>query len=244
MTTAQGRYRAEGVGCFHPTAPSHNLLRDSPESVPVSERVSTGVPELDREIDGGVYPGSIVVVAAPPASQSEALLHATMRERRTRYVTTRRNETAVSETLARVFEEGSPGYSVKYAGLDEPLANVREGIALVEQNAAIVIDAVDPLERTGDPDRYVTFLNELKDALIATGSIGVLHAAVSDNRTPLRDVTESFADVILEVDVERSGSRIEHLLTVPKFRANELPGETIKLKLGSEVRVDTSRDIA
>ncbi|MFB6220801.1 MAG: RAD55 family ATPase, partial [Halolamina sp.] len=203
----------------------------------MSERVSTGVPELDREIDGGVYPGSIVVVLAPPASQSEALLHATMRERRTRYVTTRRNETAVSETLSRVFETGSPGYSVKYAGLDEPLANVRQAIALVEENAAIVVDTVDPLERTGDADRYVTFLNELKDSLIATGSIGVLHAAVSGNREALRDVTESFADVVLEVEVQRSGSQVEHMLSVPKFRAHDLPGETIKLELGSEVRV-------
>lgn len=210
----------------------------------MSERVSTGVIELDREIGGGVYPGSIVVVLAPPASQSEALLHATMRERRTRYVTTRRNETAVSKTLTQVFEDGSPGYSVKYAGLDEPLANVREAIALVEEDAAIIVDTVDPLERTGDPDRYVTFLNELKDALITTGSIGVLHAAVGGERDPLRDVTESFADVVLEVEIEKDGSRLEHLLSVPKFRAHELPGESIKLELGSEVRVDTSRDIA
>lgn len=62
----------------------------------MSERLSTGVDEPDREIGGGVYPGPIVV-AAPPASQSEAPLHATMRERRTHYVTTRRNENAVSE---------------------------------------------------------------------------------------------------------------------------------------------------
>jgi len=185
------------------------------------------------------------VVAAPPASQSEALLHATMRERPARYVTTRRNENAVSETLKRVFDaDDSPGFSVKYAGLDEPLANVREAVALVEEEAAIVVDTVDPLERTGDSDSYVTFLNELKDALIATGSVGVLHAASSGDRAPLRDVTESFADIVLEVEVERNGSQVEHLLKVPKFRAHELPGETIKLELGSEVRVDTSRDIA
>lgn len=185
-----------------------------------------------------------MLLAAPPASQSEALLHATMRERRTRYVTTRRNETAVAETLSRVFDDGAPGYSVRYAGLDEPLANVREAIALVEGNAAIVVDTADPLERTGEPDRYVTFRNELKDALVATGSVGVLHAAVSDTRAPLRDVTESFANVVLDVEVEHDGSRIEHQLSVPKFRAHELPDETVKLELGSEVQVDTSRDIA
>lgn len=207
-------------------------------------RLSTGVPELDRELGGGVYPGSIVVVAAPPASQSEALLHATMRERRTRYVTTRRNENAVSKTLARVFTDGAAGFSVKYAGLDEPLANVREAIALVEEDAAIIVDTVDPLERVDDADRYVTFLNELKDALLATGSLGILHASATQNRAHLRDVTESFADLVLEVDVERSGSQIEHMLSVPKFRANDLPSETVKLNLGRDVRVDTSRDIA
>lgn len=209
----------------------------------MSERLSTGVPEIDREIGGGIDPGSIVLVAAPPASQSEALLHATMRERRTRYVTTRRNENAVSETLRKVLDDG-PGYSVKYAGLDEPLANVREAIALVESEAGIVVDTVDPLERTGDSDSYVTFLNELKDALIETGSVGVLHAAVGGERAPLRDVTEAFADLVLEVEVQRNGSQVEHVLSVPKFRAHDLPGETIKLELSSEVDVDTSRDIA
>ncbi|GAB7093344.1 hypothetical protein JCM30237_04960 [Halolamina litorea] len=210
----------------------------------MSERLSTGVPEIDREIGGGIDPGSIVLVLAPPASQSEALLHATMRERRTRYVTTRRNENAVSETLGKVLDGGAPGYSVKYAGLDEPLANVREAIALVEEEAGIVVDTVDPLERTGDPDSYVTFLNELKDALISTGSVGVLHAATSAERSPLRDVTESFGDLVLDVAVQRNGSQVEHVLSVPKFRAHDLPGETIKLELSSEVQVDTSRDIA
>lgn len=203
-----------------------------------------GVAEIDREIGGGIDPGSIVLLLAPPASQSETLLHATMRERRTRYVTTRRNENAVSETLSKVIDDDAPGYSVKYAGLDEPLANVREAIALVEERAAIVVDTVDPLERAGDPDSYVTFLNELKDALIETGSVGILHAATSGDRMPLRDVTEAFGDLVLEVDVERNGSQIEHTLSVPKFRAHELPGETIKLELSSEVQVDTSRDIA
>jgi archaellum biogenesis ATPase FlaH len=210
----------------------------------VSERLSTGVPEIDREIGGGIDPGSIVLVSAPPASQSEALLHATMRERQTRYVTTRRNENAVSETLSKVIGDGSPGYSVTYAGLDEPLANVREAIALVEEEAAIVVDTVDPLERTGDPDSYVTFLNELEDALISTGSVGVLHAASSADRAPLRDATESFADLVLEVEVQRNGPKVEHVLSVPKFRAHELLGETIKPELSSEVQVDTSRDIA
>lgn len=210
----------------------------------MSERLSTGVPEIDREIGGGIDPGSIVLVLAPPASQSEALLHATMRERRTRYVTTRRNENAVSETLAKVFDDGGPGYTVKYAGLDEPLANVREAIALVEERAEIVVDTVDPLERTGDPDSYVTFLNELKDALIETGSVGVLHAAVGGERAPLRDVTEAFGDLVLELEIEHNGSQVEHVLSVPKFRAHDLPGETIKLELSSEVDVDTSRDIA
>jgi hypothetical protein len=74
--------------------------------------------------------------------------------------------------------------------------------------------------------------------------VGVLHAASSGERAPLRDVTESFADIVLQVEVERNGSQIEHLLSVPKFRANDLPGETIKLELGRDVQVDTSRDIA
>lgn len=210
----------------------------------MTDRLSTGVNALDRELGGGVYPGSIVLLTAPPASQSEPLLHALMRRHRTRYVTTRRNERAVAESLDRVFRGGEAEYSVSFAGLDEPLANVREAIALVEDDSAVVVDTVDPLERIGDADRYLTFLNEFKDALLRTDSVGFLHASSSAHRSELRDITESVADVVWKLAVERNGSEVDQLLSVPKFRGGDLPGETIKLVLGRDVRVDTSRDIA
>jgi len=41
----------------------------------VTGRLSTGVDILDRQLDGGIPPGSIVLLAADPASQSELFLY-------------------------------------------------------------------------------------------------------------------------------------------------------------------------
>jgi hypothetical protein len=59
-----------------------------------------------------------------------------------------------------------------------------------------------------------------------------------------RDMSEHMADVIFDLETTVSGSEIENRLAVPKFRGGRPPEETIKLRLGDRVTVDTSRDIA
>lgn len=139
--------------------------------------------------------------------------------------------------------DGAPEYSVKYAGLEGPLANVREAIPLVQEEAAIVVDTVDPLERTEDPDSYVTPQrtrgHPRRDGQRRRAPRGQQRRA---RAVAGRD--RSFADLVLDVEVQRNGSKVEHVFSVPKFRTNELPGERITLELSSELQVDTSRDTA
>lgn len=210
----------------------------------VSGRLSTGVEALDRRLDGGLFPGSLVAVCAPPDSQSEPLLQATMRERPTRYVTTRRNERVVDEALSRAFAGESVDYVVTAAGPAAPDRTVRDALGLPGPGGAVVVDPVDPIERAAGSDEYAALLNDLKSALVEAGGLAFLHCAAPDDRVERRDITESFADVVWDVHVERDGTRLKHVLEVPKFRGGDLPEETITIKPGRRVTVDHSRDIA
>jgi KaiC/GvpD/RAD55 family RecA-like ATPase len=64
-------------------------------------RLRMGIDVLDRKLDGGVPPGSIVAYVADPASQSELLLYELTAARRTLYLTTQRSTEAVEDALAR-----------------------------------------------------------------------------------------------------------------------------------------------
>jgi KaiC/GvpD/RAD55 family RecA-like ATPase len=208
----------------------------------VGARVSTGIEPLDRELGGGVFPGSVVALTAPPASQSEPLLHASMRERPTLYLTTRRAAAVVEADLDRALS--GDDYDVVALGGEDRLAEAREAIEGIGEGHNVVVDTVEPLISGADTDRYVDFLNDLKERLLATDSVALLHCVGSTDRPAAHDITLGIADVVWDLTVRVNGTDLENRLSVPKFRGGDILDETIKLELGETVRVDTSRDIA
>ncbi|WP_121823348.1 RAD55 family ATPase [Halostella salina] len=207
----------------------------------MAKRLSTGVTAIDRNLDGGVRAGSVVALLAPPDSQSEPLLHEFMEERPTAYITTLRTEPAVRDDLERVLR--TDDYSIQYAGIDTPIDNAGRVVQQVDGQANVVVDTLNPLEETGERNRYVNFLNQFKTHLTNTGAVGLLHCTAMDP-PPLRETTLTIADVVWELQTDVKGNSIENFLQVSKFRGGRPADETIKLDLGEEVAVDTSRDIA
>ena len=62
-------------------------------------RLETGIDVLDRKLNGGLPPGSIVAFTASPASQSELLLYELTAARGTLYLTTERSDQAVRDAI-------------------------------------------------------------------------------------------------------------------------------------------------
>lgn len=208
----------------------------------MNERVPTGITVLDRHLDGGIPVGSVVLLSGKPASQSELLLQELTAARETLYLTTVRSEEAVRDAFERTNARvGDP--TVRDVGGDAPLDRVNRLIGTLPEGANLVVDALDPLERT-DRGRYRTFLNDLQTCLVNTGGVAYLHALDGRSVPPLRDVSEYAADVVFDLRTELDGSDIDNRLAVPKFRGGRALEETIKLKLVDTVAIDTSRDIA
>ena len=212
-----------------------------------TNRLPTGVDELDEQLNGGPRPGTLATLQAPPASQTGPLFYSMMRQRPTTYITTVRREDDVRDELDHVLGENYE-YTVVEAGSMNPIRNVNTAIEehdaqYGEQERNIIIDSVDALERTGKYNRYVDLLKAIKSYLLQTGGLAVLHCTSQKPTTQLRTETLNISGLVLNLDIVVDKNNVENHLTVPKVRGQSGVDEVIKLKLGTEVEVDTSRNL-
>jgi KaiC/GvpD/RAD55 family RecA-like ATPase len=206
----------------------------------MADRLRTGIDALDRKLEGGLPRGALVAHTAEPASQSERLLYELTAARETRYLSTERSVRAVRSALeaAPVTVDEPRIEALAANGLEEATRTVAD----LREETLLIVDTADRLERS-DPDDYVAFLNELKEALLETESVAVLHC-LRGPEPRNRARTLHAADAVFELHTDRVGGRLETVLTVPKFRYGGQPTEAITLELSDGVAIDTSRDIA
>ncbi|QLK27251.1 chromosome partitioning protein [Natrinema zhouii] len=194
----------------------------------------TGCDPLDRAFGGGLEPGSMVAVVAAPASCSEQVLSETTAVRGTLYLSTERSAANVQRALETVpTTTGNP--TVRRLSRSDRLAEAAAMADKLPTSSTLIIDPVNALERH-DRDEYVSFLDDLKEQLVATGSIGLLHClngpAIPSNRT----VTTHAADAVFEIAAvtPEASADVEHYLSVPKCRADGTMTEPIELEFGDE----------
>ncbi|AEN05180.1 transcriptional regulator [Halolamina sp.] len=205
-------------------------------------RLPTGISVLDRELQGGIPAGSIVLLKADPASQSELFLYELTAARPTLYLTTVRSEQAVQDAISNAkTRTGSP--TVRDVGGDAPLDRANRLVGTLPDESTLIVDVVDTLEQY-DRARYRRFLNELQTQMVNTGGIAVLHGLKGDSVPANRALTAHVADVVFDLHTEVNSAEVVNRLIVPKFRGGRALSEPIKLQLTEEVRIDTSRDIA
>ncbi|MFC6865039.1 RAD55 family ATPase [Halomicroarcula sp. GCM10025817] len=207
----------------------------------MTDHLPTGIGVLDRKLAGGLPAGSLVLLSADPASQSEQMLYELTAPRPTLYLTTARSPAAVR---AAIEHAGGTLETTNIHALGErPLT---EALALIENspsNTTVIVDTIDMLE-SGQTQEYLHFLNDVRSELLSKDSYAVLHGLDGRQVHAQRDITEYLADVIFELSTEVRGENIENRLIVPKFRGGVPFDETLKLELTQEVAIDTSRDIA
>jgi KaiC/GvpD/RAD55 family RecA-like ATPase len=207
-----------------------------------SERISTGVDAIDRELSGGLQPGTVVGLAAPAASQSEAILNSVLLERETLYLSTLRTEPVIRDELDGGGFQLSD-ISITHVGVTTPLKEALDEIEKIDGQVNVVIDSMNALEDTDSHANYISFLNSLKTHMVNTGSIAMLHC-LTDRDPPYREDTFSMVDAIWRLDLRDDGTALQNRLMVPKIRGEDRPDDIISLDLGREVQVDLSRDIA
>lgn len=207
------------------------------------DKLTTGIEKLDRELSGGLPRGTLVVLYAPPISQSELILQEIAATRNTLYITVERGEQYVRSIFEEV-ELSDNSVIIRQPDFEDTVASTRDALRQITGEANIIIDSMSVIEESADKVEYIQFLQELKTKLEDTGSIGVLHCLKTPNEPVNRDTTLQVADAVLDLDVDDSGDKVKNKLSVVKFRGGAALKDTIKLELIDGVAVDTSRDIA
>lgn len=194
------------------------------------ELLPTGIDALDRRLGGGLPPGSVVALTAEPASQSEQLLYEATGPRGTLYLTTERSATNVRRALETTsVETGNP--TIRHVDGTDVLEEAGAIIGKLPDGATLVVDLADVLERH-DRRAYVSFLNDLKDRMVETDSVALLHCLCGPDRPENRTATIHATDAVFDLQTDDSGvgTAVEHYLSVPKFRPDSTFTETIELR--------------
>ena len=189
----------------------------------------TGIGALDRRLGGGLAPGSVAALLAEPASQSEHLLYQSTAPRGTLYLTTERSAVNVQRAIETTSTEtGTP--TVRHVSGEHRLEEAAETISRLPAEATLIIDPIDVLERH-DRRAYVSFLNDLKEWMVETESIALLHGLCGSTRPDNRTATIHAADAVFAVQTSNPGigAGVEHSLSIPKFRPERSVTETIEL---------------
>lgn len=205
------------------------------------ERISTGIRYLDRKMHGGLPTGTITCLVSPPASQSNPLFYALMRDRSWLYISTYRTEQDVAHELDRSVEGD---IRIEHVGVERPVKKMHSVLERIDTPRHVIVDTLNPLEATERETQFVHLLNGLKDYLRETDCVAVFHCTERETVPPLRETTLTMADVVLELNLVVDDTTVENRLAVPKYRCTEVVDEVISLDLGQQVGVDTSRNIS
>lgn len=201
----------------------------------MTDRLSTGVDVIDRRLGGGVPPGTLMALSAPPDTGSEQLLRAFLEAHGGRYLTLLRSADEVSNELSSFVD-------VTHARPGDLLATPEDRFGGLGDGSVLVVDPVNELEAR-DSDDYVALLSRLKQRLVETGSVGVLHCLRTATEPDHRWLTLGRADWAWHLELTRLPLSVETRLYITKSRGGRSLPEPLKLQLLDGVQVDTSRDI-
>lgn len=207
----------------------------------------TGIAELDRKLGGGIPPGTLVAVEAPPRAQREPLLcrAASAGSRPTTYFTTIRSAGAVRKQFERANVAADSLDTVVEIRPESATGTIPEKLADLEPGQDFLVDVVDPIEDTVDQRTYAEFLNDLTERLRDTDSVGYLHAYAGPAPTDQRQLTLDIADFVWRLDPVDSRGEINYVLRIPKTNGLALsPADRhLEISVGQDVDIDQTRNI-
>lgn len=231
----------------------------------IDERLSTGMQPVDRQLSGGIKPGSLLAINAGPSTQSESLLHKIIGTRPTLYLTTLRKVEAVESGLPKPLRDnvfvksvaqqqsmdneflrevtGSGSYNPTFGSSDSIVDAVYEIISNIDRDINVIVDPTNPLEESENKDVYREVLNELKATMLETNGLGVLHCIRAEESPALRDTTLTISDVVWELELSTKMDNQEYELTIPKNRTGTPVLDKITIKFDADVWVDETRTI-
>lgn len=208
-------------------------------------KLSTGIEILDNPeyLEGGFPKGSVVTLLANPIATAELFMFDLASVRKTNYFTTSRSEEAVNQNLDIMKRSPDNFEVVDLFEADDVFDTLMEGLENVGNEENIIIDTVSDLV---DHNRFDDMLDVVYRVSHETDSVTYLYMIKEDGETMTYEESRVpyLSDVVMRMMTGIEGENVENRLAISKLRGQTPPPKTIKLNIGEEIVVDTSRDIA
>jgi KaiC/GvpD/RAD55 family RecA-like ATPase len=209
------------------------------------EKLSTGIEILDNPeyLDGGFPKGSVITLVANPIATAELFLYDLAEVRHTHYFTTARSADSVEKTI-ELMGRSSEGFEiVDLYSADDVFDTAMSALEDVENEENVIFDTFSDIVRH---DRGNEMLDLTYRVSHETESVTYLYMIKEDEETMTYDESRVpySSDVVMKMLTGIEGEKVENRLAISKLRGHTPPPKTIKLNIGEEIVVDTSRDIA
>ncbi|MDZ7687938.1 MAG: hypothetical protein U5J64_04300 [Halobacteriales archaeon] len=208
-------------------------------------KLSTGIEILDNPeyLKGGFPKGSVVTIIANPIATAELFMYDLATVRRTNYFTTARSAETVQKNLNILGRSPDDFNIVDLFSADDIFDTMMTGLEDVGREENIIIDTASDLIRH---DRFEDLLDVVYRVSHDTDSVTYMYMIKEDEETMTFDESRvpHLSDVVMKMITGMEGEKVENRLAITKIRGQTPPEKTIKLIIGEEINVDTSRDIA
>ena len=229
----------------------------------------TGIFVLDRNLGGGLPERSLIYFSANPRSMSEVFLYQFTQARKTYYFSTNRRPKYIQNNISNLnfdisnityVDVYSEYYLTSFGEMIDTVGNEYVDAKIIEfteynlknilnesanEDINIIIDNfsfyMNLNVNLGMLKRLTNILYETTKEIDCMTYLYGLKGSHPENVE--NDLLNS-ADVIFDVEIERTADKMTSMLAIPKIRGMVPKAEMIKFKVGEGVQIDTSRDIA
>ncbi|MCX2817791.1 hypothetical protein EGH25_00225 [Haladaptatus sp. F3-133] len=209
------------------------------------EKLSTGIEILDNPeyLDGGFPKGSVITLVANPIATAELFLYDLAEVRHTHYFTTARSADSVGKTIEMMGRSADGFDIVDLYSADDLFDTAMGALEDVDNEENIIFDTFSDIVRHDRGDEILDLTYRVSHE---TGSATYLYMIKEDEETMTYEESRVpySSDVVMKMLTGIEGEKVENRLAISKLRGHTPPPKTIKLNIGKEIVVDTSRDIA
>lgn len=225
--------------------------------------IPTGIFALDKELDGGLLPGSLVYIKVDPSAMAELFLYHFLQQRPTYYFNTERKPEFIIQNMKNL---GFETKEIKFVDVHQKYYEKKESqlnhrgkikdlrimdfmkkqLETIEDEGVILI--VDTITFFIYLDVKVDMIKELVDMIYNTtkkiGGLGFLFGLKEESVSLIENEVINLCDVIFDISMVKKADKTVTELIVPKARDRPIYGNILRFKIEKGVIIDTSREIA
>jgi len=224
--------------------------------------LSTGIPTLDNELEGGLYPGSLVYIMADSMTMAEIFLYQFIQQRSSYYINTERRMKYIITNLKKYgYDESNVKFidvHKKYYEINDKLVvggEIRDYMIidfLVKQLKPIDAKEINLIFDTITFFQYLEVkrnkLRELIDVIYdmtkKTEGLSFLYGLKGEKRSIIENEIINICDAVFDISITKKSDKNITELTIPKARDRPIHGNVLKFKIEGGIIMDTSKEIA